>query len=379
MHTTPIREFTPFALEREMSRWEKIVSFNVSESGVWPISLKELIQDDAFLQQMLDAPLDYPHVQGRPALRERITNLYDETATAANVLVTVGGAGANHAILSSLLKPGDHAAFMTPNYLQLWGIAQNSGIHCQTFSLRDADDWQLNLDELKRVITPQTRVVFVCNPNNPTGNVLSPWEMSAVLEAAADVGAWVVADEVYRGAERDSEEITPSFWGRYERVIVCGSLSKAYGLPGLRLGWVLAPTEVIEDCAARQDYTTITAGMLSNLIAEYALQPEILRRIRQRTRRLLREGYTLLEEWGIEQGERFTWVPPKAGAIAFIRYLPTVPSEEFVRRLAEGESTYAAPGAHFGVEQHIRINYGLPPDFLRVALDRVSRVVDFFS
>ena len=379
MHTTPKREFIPFALEREMSRWEKIVSFNISESGVWPISLKELIQDDAFLQQLLDAPLDYPHVQGRPALRERIAHLYDGKANADNVLVTVGGAGANHAILSSLLKPGDQAAFMTPNYLQLWGIAQNNGIHCQTFSLRDADDWRLDRDELKRAINPQTKVVFVCNPNNPTGKVLSPSEMSAVLEAAADVGAWLVADEVYRGAEREAAEITPSFWGKYERVIVCGSLSKAYGLPGLRLGWLVAPPAILEECAARQDYTTITAGLLANLIAEYALQPAVLLRIRQRTRSLLREGYALLEEWGMEQGQRFTWVPPQAGAIAFIRYRPTVPSEEFVRRLAEAESTYAAPGAHFGVEQHIRISYGLPPDFLRMALDRVSRVVDFFS
>ena len=173
--------------------------------------------------------------------------------------------------------------------------------------------------------------------------------------------------------------MTPSFWGKYDRVIVCGSLSKAYGLPGLRLGWVVAPTDMIEECAARQDYSTISAGMLSNLLAEYALQPETLSRIRMRTRNLLQEGHSTLEDWGNEQKGKFSWVPPQAGAIAFLRYQPNVRSEDFVQRLAAVESAYAAPGAHFGVEQHIRISYGLPPEFLRNALERVSKVADSFA
>lgn len=379
MLTDTVRPFTPFALEREMSRWEKKVTYNISESGVWPITLRELICDDSFLNELLDTPLDYPHVQGRPLLRERIAALYQGTASPENVLVTVGGAGANFAMLTSLLQPGDEAVFMTPNYLQLWGIARNLGVETRTFPLLAEDGWRLDTAELRRAISPNTRIVSVCNPNNPTGQVLSEGEMDAIIEAAAEVGAWLLADEVYRGAERVSESTTPSFWGRYERVIACGSLSKAYGLPGLRLGWVLAPPDILEECAARQDYTTITAGMLANHLAEYALEPENLSRIQQRTRHLLQEGYATLEEWGREQGERFTWVPPQAGAIAFIRYQPPVRSEEFILRLAEVESTYAAPGAHFGVEQHIRISYGLPPTFLREALDRIGKVSHSFE
>ena len=373
------RQFIPFALEREMSRWEKVVSYNISESGVWPITLRELITNEDFLIQILDTPLDYPHVQGRPLLRERIARQYDCPASSENVLVTVGGSGANYAILTSILQPGDQAVFMTPNYLQLWGLAQNFGVETQTFSLLEEDAWRLDIDELKRAVTNKTKAICICNPNNPTGQILSKSEMNAVIEEAASVGAWIVADEVYRGAEREKEIITPSFWGKYDRVIVCGSLSKAYGLPGLRLGWVLAPTEIIEECAARQDYTTITAGMLSNLLAEYALQPENLSRIRIRTRKLLQEGYLTLEGWGKKQEGRFSWVPPQAGAIAFLRYQPNVRSEDFVHRLAKIESTYAAPGAHFGVEQHIRISYGLPPEYLQHALNRVSDVADYFT
>lgn len=373
------RQFIPFALEREMSRWEKVVSYNISESGVWPITLRELITDEDFLIQILDTPLDYPHVQGRPLLRERIARQYDCPASSENILVTVGGSGANYAILTSILQPGDQAVFMTPNYLQLWGIAQNFGIETHTFSLLEEDAWRLDIDELKRVITNKTKAICICNPNNPTGQILSISEMDAVIEEAARVGAWIIADEVYRGAEREKEIITPSFWGKYDRVIICGSLSKAYGLPGLRLGWVVAPTDVIEECAARQDYTTISSGMLPNLLAEYALRPENLSRIRIRTRKLLQEGYSTLEEWGKKQEGRFSWVPPQAGAIAFLRYQPNVRSEDFVHRLAKIESTYAAPGAHFGVEQHIRISYGLPLDFLQNALDRVSKVADYFT
>ena len=373
------RQFIPFALEREMSRWEKIVSYNISESGVWPITLKELITDEDFLIQILDTPLDYPHVQGRPLLRERIARQYDRPASSENVLVTVGGSGANYAILTTILQPGDQAVFMTPNYLQLWGIAHNFGVETQTFSLLEEDNWRLDIDELKRAVTDKTKVICICNPNNPTGQILRKSEMGAVIEEAARVGAWIIADEVYRGAERGKEDITPSFWGKYDRVIVCGSLSKAYGLPGLRLGWVVAPTDIIEECAARQDYTTITAGMLPNLLAEYALQPETLSRIRIRTRNLLQEGYSTLEEWGNEHKGRFSWVSPQAGAIAFLRYKPNVRSEDFVHRLAKIESTYAAPGAHFGVEQHIRISYGLPPEFLQNALNRVGKVADYFT
>lgn len=378
MNQQAVQPFIPFALEREMSRWEKRVDYNISESGVWPITLRELIQDDATFEKLLDTPLDYPHVYGRPLLRERIAALYDGAA-AENVLVTVGGAGANFILLNALLQPGDEAAFMTPNYLQLWGIAQNRGIETRTFTLQEEDEWRLDIPSLRRAVNANTRLICVCNPNNPTGRVLSEAEMDAIVAVAQQVGATILADEVYRGAERESKQITPSFWGRYEKVVAIGSLSKAYGLPGLRLGWVLAAPAVIEACAARQDYTTITAGMLPNHLAEYALAPANLARIRQRTRALLREGYTVLEAWGAEQNGRFRWVPPQAGAITFLRYSPAVPSEQFARQLAEVESAYAAPGAHFGIEQHLRINYGLPPDFLRAGLQRVARAAAVFA
>ncbi len=368
------RSFIPFALEREMSRWEKKVEYNISESGVYPMSLRELILDEDYLTDLLDTRLDYPHANGLPILRERIAALY-EGATAENVIITVGGAQANYTILNALLEADDPIAVMMPNYLQLWGSAQNIGAQMSTFNLDSEDDWQLDLPGLRRAISPDTRLVCVCNPNNPTGHVLKRAEMRAICEAVEDTQAWLLVDEVYRGAERLSDTVTPSFWGQTERVVITGSLSKAFGLPGLRLGWLVAPPEIIEKCWAHQDYITICATMLANHLAAYALEPTNLTRIRQRTRTLLQSGYATLEEWGKEQGGRFAWVPPDAGAIVSLRYSSPLASEEYARQLANRESTYAAPGAHFGIEQHLRISYGLPPDYLREALDRVARIM----
>ncbi|MCD4673252.1 MAG: aminotransferase class I/II-fold pyridoxal phosphate-dependent enzyme [Anaerolineaceae bacterium] len=368
-------EFVPFELERIMSIWENQVEINLSESGVHPMTLGELVDEPALLDELMATELNYPQTNGSVELRQTIAAMYPG-ATADNVLVTTGCAQANFTGLVTLMSPGDEIAILMPNYQQIWGIARNLQLNVNTFSLKEETGWSVDVDELNRAVTDRTKLIAVCNPNNPTGHVMSSEEMDAVVAAADRVGAWLLADEVYAGAERVSDEQTPSFWGRYDKVLANGSMSKAYGLPGLRIGWTVTTPELAEEMWARQDYITIGNTMLGNKLAAYALSPEVRPRIIARARNYIRKGYANFENWCARHEGLFTLVPPQAAAIAFVRYHRDVGSIELIDRVISEERAYMVPGAHFsGLDHHLRISFGLPKDYLEDGLDRLYRVL----
>jgi aspartate/methionine/tyrosine aminotransferase len=366
-------------MERFMSMHEHDVEYNLSESGVHPVTLGELLEEQpGALEALVATPLNYPRVNGTPQLREHIAALYAGAAT-ENVLVTVGAIEANYNAIQTLLSPGDEIVIMLPNYMQIWGIARNLGLRLKSFRLREELDWAPDLAELEEVVTPETKLIAVCNPNNPTGAVLEASAMDAIVGCAARVGAWVLSDEVYSGAERLGDGQTPSFYGRYDKVIAVGSLSKAYGLPGLRIGWVVAPKETVDAIWARHEYTTISATMLGNELAAIALSSATRPRLLQRTRRYVRDGFRTLEEWLRPRGEVFRVVPPKAAAIAFLRYALDINSTELAERLRRQKSVLLVPGDHFGMDRFVRLSFGLPRDDLLAALERIAELVDELS
>jgi len=366
--------FQQFDLERLMSKVEKVVDYNLSESGVHPASIREMVDDPAVIEELLTTRLDYPQANGSVELREHIAALYPG-ATPDNVLVTVGCAEANLITMQTLCSPGDEIVTMLPNYMQIWGIAHNSGLQLRTFHLLADRGWAADLAELDEAVSEATKLIAVCNPNNPTGYVLTEEEMEAIVAAAAGAGAWLLAGEVYSGAERLTDIQTPSFWGRHDKVLAMGSLSKAYGLPGLRIGWVVGPADTVEEIWARHDYATISATMLSNKLAAIALSPEVRPRLLQRTRGYIRRGFPVLQEWMARHGEVFSVVPPQASAIAFPRYDLDVGSVELVQRLIAEKSVFIAPGQHFGLDHYLRISFGLPHDYLRAGLDRIYDLI----
>jgi aspartate/methionine/tyrosine aminotransferase len=366
--------FQPFEMERMMSKWENVVAYNLSESGVHPLTVRELLEDPTAVEELLDTELNYPQTNGIIQLRERIAALYPG-ATPDNVLVTVGCAEANFITLQTLLTPGDEMVVMLPNYMQIWGIGHNYGYRVRSFHLVEERGWAPDLDELEGVVSEKTRLIAVCNPNNPTGYILTPKEMEAIVAAAERVGAWLLADEVYSGAERLTDSQTPSFWGRYDRVLAMNSLSKAYGLPGLRTGWVVGPADTVDEIWARHEYTTISATTLANKLAAIALSPQVRPRLIQRTRDYIRRGFPMLEEWLERYAGAFTLVPPQAAAIAFVRYHLDVNSTALVERLMREKSVLIVPGDHFGLDHHLRISFGLPADYLQPALERVHALI----
>jgi len=366
--------FQPFDMERMMSKWENVVEYNLSESGVYPVTVRELVDDPAMVEELLATELNYPQANGIIELREHIAALYPG-ATPDNVLVTVGCAEANFITLQTLLEAGDEMVVMLPNYMQIWGIGHNFGFRVRAFHLKEERGWAPDLDELNEAVSEKTRLIAVCNPNNPTGYVLTPEEMDAIVAAAERAGAWLLADEVYSGAERLTDTQTPSFWGRYDRVLAMNSLSKAYGLPGLRIGWVVGPADIVDEIWARHEYTTISTTMLANRLAAIALSPQVRPRLIQRTRDYIRRGFSILDEWLESHEGTFTLVRPQAAAIAFARYHLDVNSTEFVERLMREKSVFIVPGDHFGLDHHLRISFGLPPHYLQAGLDRIHELI----
>jgi aspartate/methionine/tyrosine aminotransferase len=369
-------QFTQFDLEVMQSVWEQKVDFNLTESGVHPISLDELLGDDQDkLGSLLSTEINYPHVNGEPALREHIAALYDG-AGVENVLVTVGAAEANNVVMQTLMEPADELATQAPIYKQIWGLAENMGCVVKPFHLLPDDAWRLDTDDLDAQVTDKTRIIAICNPNNPTGYIMTGEEMDAVVAAADRVGAWIVADEVYRGAERVHEEETPSFYGRYDKVLAVGSMSKAYGLPGLRVGWVVGPPDTVEDIWRRHEYTTISASMLSNILATHALSAEVRPRLIARTREYIRAGFPVLEEWMARQGGLFTCTPPQAAAISFVRYHLDINSTDLMEKLCREVSVFVCAGDSFGMDRHLRIAFGQERAVLEEAFARMEKTLE---
>ena len=364
-------EFIPFELERMMSKYENAVEFNLSESGVHPMSIEELVKDANVIEDLLSTSLSYPQANGMRELRENISSLYPG-ASPENILVTTGAAQASFNSIWALMTPGDEIAVMLPNYMQVWGLAQNLGLRVRTFHLKEQLGWTCDIEELEQAVTSNTRLIAVCNPNNPTGHILGADERDAIISAADRVGAWLLADEVYAGTERTTEEVTATFWGEYDRVLSIGSISKAYALPGLRIGWVVAPAETIEELWARQDYITIASTMLGNRLAMHALSPAVRPRIMARTRDYVRRGYRVFKAWAEEFEGLLTWVPPQATATTVVRYGFDTNSIQLCERLIRDHKTYIVPGDHFGLEGHFRIGYGAPEAYLREGLVRVG-------
>jgi aspartate/methionine/tyrosine aminotransferase len=363
--------FHPFDLEHYQSQFERTVEYNLADSSVQCLNTRELVTE-AEAEELLSVPLYYPEVNGTQLLRERIAALYSG-ATPDHVLVTVGASQANSTICSTLLGPGDEVIVISPGYRQVWGLAKNLGCRVREIQLHPENNWQLDLDLLDSVCNRQTKLVAMVNPNNPTGSILSAGEMRRIVEICRKNGAWLHADEVYRGTEFEAGE-TAGFWGEYDKAICVHSLSKAYGLAGVRIGWAVASLEMIQALWRRHEYAVIAASGPSMKLAEIALAKPKRQMLLDRQKNLSRQGHRILADWIAEQDGAFSVVPASATSIAFVRYHFDMPSLEFAEHLRKRSSVLVAPGGFLGTEQHFRISVGYPESKLRPALDRIAAV-----
>jgi aspartate/methionine/tyrosine aminotransferase len=362
-----------FEMERMQSTWENLVDYDMSESGVRPLTLRELIEMGFDLDAFLDQPLGYSQSNGTIELRERLAAIYPGTDL-EQIEVTNGTSEANYLIALSQLVPGDEVAIEMPNYMQMPGVARSLGATVRTFRLQQGRGWEPDWDEFEQAVTPKTRLLYLSNPNNPTGGILSRSAMQRIVDRCESTGTWLLADEVYLGAEIERERTT-SFWGMGSRVVVTSGLSKAYGIPGIRVGWIVGPRQLVADCWSQHDYLTIGPNKLSDRLACIAVEPQNRERCYARTRAILQHNLPIVREWIAQFGGHVTWREPQAGAIALVRYDADVPSLDIAERVRINQSTLIVPGAHVGLEGYLRIWLGGREEFLREGLKRVAREI----
>ena len=348
-------KFPSFDLERIQSIYENSVEINLTESGIEPLSLKELMNPKE-LEELLNLPLGYGYTQGTPLLRQRISNLY-EGADENNVLVTSGSSEA--IFLSALLtvSKGDRVVMMTPNYLSFNGVAEALGADVDYVPLVKKEKWEWDLDCLDEVVSNKTKVISICNPNNPTGSVLNLEQMLKIIEVAGRVGAYLLVDEVYIGSELGSKQ-TKSFLGMYEKTIVTSGLSKSYANPGLRIGWIISDKKFVEEAWAIKDYTTIASSSLSQHIATKVLEPETISKLRSRTKVLLNKNLETFSKWILPYSNHLSFLKPEAGGFAFVEYDMDINSTDLVHDLRKNEGVFIVPGDSFGIDKYFRIGLG---------------------
>ena len=356
-------------MERMQSTWENVVDYDMSESGVRPLTLRELVTMGFDLDEFLDQPLGYSQSNGTVELRQRIAALYPGSRV-EQIEVTNGTSEANYLVALSQLAPGQVFAMELPNYMQMPGVARSLGARVQTFRLRQETGWEPDWDEFERAVSADSKLLYISNPNNPTGAVLSDAAMRRIADRCDRTGTWLLSDEVYLGAEI-ARPRTKSFWGMSDRVIVTSGLSKAYGLPGLRIGWLVAPPELVADLWAIHDYTTIAPGGINDRLARIALEPSRRATLLARTRGIIRTNYALVRRW-IERQDGLSHIAPEAGAIVFVRHTHPFRSSELTERLRVERSVLLVPGDYFDLNGYLRIGFGSDPKYLESALTLIG-------
>ena len=369
-------DIAPFLLERWQSLHEHDVAINLSDSGAHPLTVQELL-GEAGVAALGQIRLGYTQTNGTGPLRAAIAAMHPG-ATEANVLVTTGGIEANFLSIWKLIRPGDEVIWMQPNYGQIGNLVESLGGVVRSWWLRpdfEAGRWIADVDELRQLVSDRTRLIVLCNPNNPTGATFDESWLLRVAEVAEQAGAWVLSDEIYIGAELTGDGRTASAWGRQPKTLVTGSLSKAWGLPGLRLGWVVGPSGTIEDLWQHHDYTTIAPGALSDALALHALTEPVSSQLTARARAHLRANLVLCENWAEGHRAVIRWIRPQAGAMFWVELIDGRDTETLVHRLRQDHSVLLVPGEHYARPGWLRIGFGGEAPELLAGLEALSKML----
>ena len=361
-----------FGVEIWMNRWEAQCRYNLAETCVESLTVDALlglagIDPGALMEQLLPMRLTYGAIEGTDRLRAAIAALY-ETVTPGDVLVAHGAIGANHLVYEALVEPGDVVVSIVPTYQQHTSIPESLGAEVRLLRLREEHGWLPDLDEL-RSLAAGADVIAVVNPNNPTGALLDEAALRDIVAIARHEGAWIVADEVYRGIDQEGTGTSASLVDLYERTVGIGSMSKAFSLAGLRLGWVTAPREVLDGVSRHRDYSVISVGMVDDLLASIALEARDA--LLERNRAIVRENLATLDAW-VAGEPRISYVKPRSGTTALLRYESGLPSQSLCERLLEAEGVLFVPGSVMDMEGYLRVGYANSHAVLGEGLARTS-------
>ena len=366
----------PFAVEEWMNKWEAGAKYNIAETCVDSISMNELfdlIGEDKseFLTRLSERRLTYGDIEGLPDFRQGVCGLY-RTLSNENIVPTHGASGANHHVFYSLISPGDRVVSIMPTYQQLYSIPESFGADVQILQLSRENEYLPDLDELRRLVTPETKMICINNPNNPTGALMSEQMLTAIVEIARSAGAWILCDEVYRHLSQE-DGWNPSIADLYEKGVSVSSMSKVFSMAGLRLGWIATrDREVIKSCLSHRDYNLVSCGIFDEMLAAAALKHSDI--LLERSRNIVRENLQILDDW-VNAEPHVSYVKPKAGTTALVYYDLDIPSYTFCEEMYHKTGAFVTPGDCFEMPHSMRIGYAYGKQALKDGLRAISEYI----
>lgn len=362
-----------FGVEEWLNVHEKNAKYDIAGVSIKSLSLDELFEltntsAATFYKELGKTKLDYGWIEGSPGFKKSVSQLY-RTIEPEHILQTNGATGANFLALFSLIEPGDHIISLYPTYQQLYDIPKSLGAELEYWQIKEELNWLPDLDDLRQLIRPQTKMICLNNANNPTGAVMDDVFLKEVATIAASVGAYVLVDEVYTSF---SENNNSSIVDLYENGIAVNSLSKTYSLAGIRIGWVAANEKVISILRDYRDYTLICAGVFDDMVAQLALENR--QAIWKRNHRIIHENLSILDHW-VSMQPRASYIKPAFVSTSFVKLDVPIPIEEFSLNLLEKYGVLVVPGSRFEKEGYVRIGYACDQETLKKGLELLGNAL----
>lgn len=370
-------DIAPFKVEEWMNEYETGARYNIAETCVDSLSLDQLFalageDKTAFWEAFCARRMTYGDIEGAPAFKQGVAGLF-RTVQPRDIVTTHGAAGANHHVFYSLVRPGDHVISVAPTYQQLYAIPAGFGARVELLHLRREDGFLPDLERLRQMVRPDTRLICLNNPNNPTGALMDGAMLREIVDIARSIGAYVLCDEVYRFLTQE-DGWSESIADLYEKGISVGSMSKVFSLAGLRQGWIVCRDQAfIRACLSHRDYDLVSCSQFDEAISALALAHKD--KLLARSRTIVRENLAVLDAW-VENEPRVHYVKPSAGTTALVYYDADLPSYEFCRHMYHATGAFVTPGACFEEEHCVRIGYAYGRQALRDGLAAFSAFLD---
>ena len=366
----------PFAVEEWMNAWEVGAKYNIAETCVDSISMNDLFEltgedKTEFLNRLCARRLSYGDIEGLTEFRKGVCGLY-KTLNIENIVPPHGASGANHHVFYSLISPGDRVVSIMPTYQQLYSIPESYGADVQILHLSKENNYLPDLEKLRRLVTPETKMICINNPNNPTGALMSEQLLWEIVEIARSADAWILCDEVYRHLSQE-DGWCPSIVDLYEKGISVSSMSKVFSLAGLRLGWIAThDMSVVKSCLSHRDYNLVSCGVFDEMLAAAALKHSD--KLLERSRKIVRENLQILDDW-VGSEPHVSYVKPKAGTTALVYYDLDISSYEFCEEMYKKTGAFVTPGDCFEVPHSMRIGYAYGKQDLIDGLKAISEYI----
>lgn len=357
-----------FKIEDWFNEYEKLSKYDMADTCVESLSLNELLdivgEKEKHLQNILSKKLNYGDIQGSLKLKRAISSMY-KSVESCDITVTHGAIGANQLVMLSMIERGDEVVSIIPTYQQHYSIPKSIGADVKLLFLKEENNWLPDIEELKGLVTKDTKLICMNNPNNPTGAVIPEELMHKIVDIARENGTYILCDEVYRGLEHDGN-MSESIVDIYEKGISTGSMSKVFSLAGLRLGWIVAPDEVMDKIIIQREYNTISVSAVDDYFSALAIENKD--KIVKRNLDIILRGKKILSDW-VENNPHISWIEPKGGTTALIKYDKKMSSVDLCKKLLDDTGVLFLPGSTLEMEGYLRVGYCSDVKKLQAGLD----------